>query len=85
MAYALMTKGTVLARLGHYEQAIDACAEATGIYRRLVADEPVYAEDLAAACGNTGPWLHSLGRYVQALSLSREASAIYERLHAEGL
>ena len=82
LAYALITLGTVFARLGRYEEAAATCAESTSVYRHLAASEPKYAEDLAAACGNTGLWLHALGRYEQSLPLVREARGIYEQLYA---
>ena len=86
MAMALVNKGNALSDLGHYEESIDCCDKAIGIYRRLVEVEGrvELANYLASALVSKGVALWNLGRLDEALRCYDEGIGFWEMMMTEG-
>ncbi|MER6443724.1 tetratricopeptide repeat protein [Streptomyces venezuelae] len=81
LATLLTRLGYRLSRAGHLEEALGAGAEAVGLYRNLVAEDPgAFTPGLAAALNNLSGDLSRAGRWAEALEASQEAVVLYRAL-----
>ena len=72
------TSASLLAHLGHHEQALEVNREAVNLCRRLAAGHPgVFNAELASSLNNFASRLSQLGHHDQALEVNREAANIH--------